>query len=102
MSKTLYLQEVLSSGQADTVIATVSSWIVGVLDCSCKVALVQPLQPATGLSPARLADAGSVCAVNAAVTAAGEREQTSAAASQHSQGAVPQWLCTECPEKGLF
>lgn len=51
LSKMLYLQEVLSSGQADTVIATVSSWTAGVLDWSCKVALVQPLQPAAGLSP---------------------------------------------------
>lgn len=88
MSKMLYLQEVLSLGQAGIVLATVSSWSIGVLDFSCKAALVQSLQPAADLSPPGLADAGSVCGVNAAVTAAGEREQTSPTTSQHSRGAL--------------
>lgn len=53
MSKMLYLQEVLSLGQAGIVLATVSSWSIGVLDFSCKAALVQSLQPAADLSPPR-------------------------------------------------
>lgn len=44
--------------------------------------------------------AARVCDMNAAVTAAVEREQTSL--PQHSQGAVVQWLSTGCPEKPSF